>query len=107
VAEVARLMVPEGEGKVARVLEQFPFKIGRLPEKECAPYTFGQGGGGGGEERPVVVVEQGTVRLPIEPDRSPDHEKANLALQIEDRRLGIAAPAAGGKSLPQRTHQRT
>ena len=31
-AEVARLMVPEGEGKVARVLEQFPFKIGRLPE---------------------------------------------------------------------------
>jgi len=32
VAEVARLMVPEGEGKVARVLEQFPFKIGRLPE---------------------------------------------------------------------------
>jgi serine phosphatase RsbU (regulator of sigma subunit) len=25
-------MIPEGEGKVARVLEQFPFKIGRLPE---------------------------------------------------------------------------
>ena len=33
-AEVARLMIPEGEGKVARVLEQFPFKIGRLPENQ-------------------------------------------------------------------------
>ncbi len=32
--EVVRLMIPDGEGKVARVLEQFPFKIGRLPENQ-------------------------------------------------------------------------
>jgi len=31
-ADVARLVIPEGTGTIARVLDQFPFMIGRLPE---------------------------------------------------------------------------
>ncbi len=31
-ADVARLMIPEGAGTIARVIDQFPFLVGRLPE---------------------------------------------------------------------------
>lgn len=33
-ADVARLMIPEGAGMIARVIDQFPFMVGRLPENE-------------------------------------------------------------------------